>query len=167
MAGETPMNHTRPSLFFNPRMSPVVLVLALWLVAGLGVAQTSQDSARLAQIRTAAAVLEADRQLLVELRKEFPDDKVEAESYLERLRDLALKSDPQRLGPLAAKVMQIAPAYLKWRDTQFASSEEAAREYVRSGAREFRTAFTNLTNAILQTVANHLDTLLDQIGTPR
>lgn len=125
------------------------------------------DAQKLAQLRQLAAVIEVDRQLLTELRKDFPDDRSEAEAYIQRLRELAVKSDPVRLGPLAARGGGTAPAFLNWRDKNFTSSEEAARVFVQSGAREFRNSFTNFTNAILQTVINHLDLFLDIVGTGR
>jgi len=148
--------------FFSKAL--LLMVMGLFMSLAMAQAPKPSDQQKLAQIKSLAAVMEADRQLLVELRKDFPDDRAEAEAYLERIRDFSLKSDPVRLGPVVAKMMQIAPAYLKWRDTDFPTSEEAAKAYVQSGAREFRTAFTNLTNAILQTVVNHLDTLLNQLG---
>lgn len=113
------------------------------------------------QLGALADSLEADRLLLFELRKELPETRQEAEAYLRRMQRLALVSDPVRLGPLANRVMQVAPVYLDWRDQEFASSEEAAREFARSGARGFTAAFVNLRNAILLTVSNRLDALLN------
>jgi vacuolar-type H+-ATPase subunit I/STV1 len=104
--------------------------------------------------------LEADRRLLIELRRELPETRAEAVAYLQRMQRLALVSDPVRLGPLASRVMQAAPVYLDWREQTFASSEEAARAFARSGARGFTTAFENFRNAILLTVSNRLDALL-------
>lgn len=145
----------------------VALVLACWGLAWAQQAPQGVDAQKIAQLRQLAVVIEVDRQLLTELRKDFPDDRSEAEAYIQRMRELAVKSDPVRLGPLAARVGEAAPAYLNWRDKNFTSSEEAAREFVQSGAREFRNSFSNFTNAILQTVINHLDSFLDIVGTGR
>lgn len=145
----------------------VVLILACWGLVWAQQAPQGADAQKLTQLRQLAVVIEVDRQLLTELRKDFPDDRAEAEAYIQRLRELAVKSDPVRLGPLAARVGEAAPAYLNWRDKNFTSSEEAAREFVQSGAREFRNSFTNFTNAILQAVVNHLDSFLDIVGTGR
>lgn len=124
----------------------------------------AQPSPATAKLRELVPILEADRLLLAELRKDFPEESADAADYIEQLRSLAVKSDPSRLGPIATRVGELAPAYLKWRDQNFDSQEAAAREYVRSGARDFRTVFTNFNNAILQSVINHLDTLLDQLS---
>ena len=107
--------------------------------------------------------LEADRLLLLELRKELPDGRAEAEAQLNRMRRLALSADPVRLGPIANRVMETAPDYLDWRDQEFATSEDAAREFVESGAGGFQTNFTNFRNAILLTISNRLDGLLNQL----
>ncbi len=105
--------------------------------------------------------LEADRLLLAELRKDIPESRREAEAYIERMRRLALRSDPVRLGPLATRLVEAAPVYLAWLDQEFASPEEANREFVQSGARGFRTTFSTLSNAILLTVIDRLDAILD------
>ncbi len=117
-----------------------------------------------AKLRDMVPTLEADRLLLAELRKDFPEETADASAYIDQLRNLAVKSDPSRLGPISTRVGELAPAYLKWRDKNFDSQEAAAREYVTSGARDFRTVFSNFNNAVLQSVINHLDTLLDQLS---
>ncbi|WP_018466801.1 hypothetical protein [Calidithermus timidus] len=121
----------------------------------------------LSQLRNLAGPLEADRLLLAELRKDFPDDMDEAQAYLERLKELALKSDPARLGPLATRMVEKSPPYLKWRDKEYTTAEEAAREYARSGAREFQNLFNQFNNAVLQTVVTHIDALLSQLESLR
>lgn len=124
----------------------------------------AQGSPAVSKLKDLIPTLEADRLLLAELRKDFPEETADASDYIDQLRTLAMKSDPSRLGPISTRVGELAPAYLKWRDQNFDSQEAAAREYVRSGARDFRTVFTNFNNAILQSVINHLDTLLDQLS---
>jgi len=158
-------------------------LMATGLVVALGAATPVQPSTQtdpfaqagdterlrnaLSQLRNLAGPLEADRLLLSELRKDFPDDMDEAQAYLERLRDLAFKSDPARLGPLATRMVEKSPPYLKWRDKEYTTAEEAAREYARSGAREFQNLFNQFNNAVLQTVATHLDALLSQLESLR
>jgi DNA repair exonuclease SbcCD ATPase subunit len=105
--------------------------------------------------------LEADRLLLAELRKDLPQTRREAEAYIERMRGLALRADPVRLGPLATRLVEAAPIYLEWLDQDFATTEEAAREFVQSGARGFETTYSALSNAILLTVIDRLDAILD------
>jgi hypothetical protein len=104
--------------------------------------------------------MEADRQLLVELRKELPETRVDAESYLARMHRLAALSDPARLSQLADRVLETAPVFLDWRDTEFATPQEASQAFLESGAAGFDTDFEEFKDAILLTVANRLDALL-------
>ena len=59
--------------------------------------------------------MEADRQLLFELRKDLPETRPEAEAQLERMRSLALAADPAHLGQLVDRLEEAAPAFLDWR----------------------------------------------------
>ncbi len=101
--------------------------------------------------------MEADRLLLTELRKELPETRAEAEAYLARLRRLALISDPVRLAPVAARMIEAGPVYLDWRDDSFESAEARARAFTESGAHGFQTAFSNFRNAVLLTVSNRIE----------
>lgn len=125
---------------------------------------SSKTSTRLGEL---SGFLETDRALLLELRKNMPDGRAEAETYLERLQTLALKSDPARFGNLARRVKESAPAFLNWREKQFGSQEEAAQAFVQSGAQAFRGALSNLNEAILLSVVNHIEALLDVLDTLR
>lgn len=104
--------------------------------------------------------MEADRQLLVELRKPIPEERGPAQAYLERLQRLAVVSDPARLGQPASRLLESAPIYLDWRDGTYASQGERDAAFVTSGASGFSTDFDDLQKAILLTVANRLDALL-------
>lgn len=101
--------------------------------------------------------LEADRRLLAEIRKNVPEEKVEAETYLSRFKELAAQSDPVRLVPLANRVLSQAPIYLEWLDREFESEEERVTEYYMGGASGFHFALDNFKNAVLLTVINRLD----------
>lgn len=103
---------------------------------------------------------EADRRLLIELRKEFPGTRVEAEAYLRQLQRLALASDPVRLASLANRLMEASPSYLDWRESEFADAEARGRAFAASGAHGFPTAFTTFRNAVLLTVSNRIEGLL-------
>jgi hypothetical protein len=116
--------------------------------------------ALLAAFDTLYDPMEADRQLLVELRKPLPEERTVAEAYLERLQLLSVASDPARLGQPAARVLETAPVYLEWRDQPFTSQGERDAAFLTSGAAGFGTDFDELKNAILLTVANRLDALL-------
>jgi hypothetical protein len=107
--------------------------------------------------------LEADRQLLVELRKDLADSRPEAEAQLERMRTLALLSDPAGLGQTIDRVEESAPAFLDWRFTEFSTADEATQAYIDSGASAFDTSMTEFRNEVLLSVANRLDGLLTVI----
>jgi hypothetical protein len=110
--------------------------------------------------------LEADRQLLFELRKGLPETRPEAEAQIERIRLLALSSDPARLGQLVDRVGEAAPAFLDWRFGEFSSSEEFGSAYVESGANAFDTSMEEFRSEVLRSVANRLDgllTILDRV----
>lgn len=104
--------------------------------------------------------LEADRQLLFELRKGTPETRAEAEAQLERLRSLAVAADPRQLTPLIERVQQAAPAFFDWRYTQFADAQAATQAYVASGAGAYDSSMTEFRNEVLLSVANRLDGLL-------
>ena len=111
--------------------------------------------------------LDADRQLLFELRKDLPETRVEAEAQLDRLERLALIANPSRLGQLVDRVADAAPAFLDWRFTQFASTQEASEAYVQSGANAFDSTLEELRDAVLLSVANRIDGLLTVIDRAR
>jgi len=104
--------------------------------------------------------LEADRQLLFELRKGLPESRPEAEAQLERISRLALASNPTGLGQLVDRVAETAPDFLEWRFTQFGSSQEATAAYISSGANAFDSNMDDLRSAVLLSVANRIDGLL-------
>lgn len=104
--------------------------------------------------------LEADRQLLFELRKGMPETRPEAEAQLERIRSLALSSDPARLGQLVDRVDESAPAFFDWRFGEFSSSEEFSSAYVATGANAFDSSMEEFRAEVLRSVANRLDGLL-------
>jgi multidrug efflux pump subunit AcrA (membrane-fusion protein) len=106
--------------------------------------------------------LEADRQLLVALRKDLPaDSRAEAEAHIERIRRLAVTSNPSGLGQLVDRVGEAAPAYLEWRFTEHPTAEAATQAYIASSANAFDSTMAALRSAILLSVANRLDGLLN------
>lgn len=111
--------------------------------------------------------LEADRQLLTELRKGLPDTRPEAEAQLVRIRGLAQSSNPARLGRLVDRVEDAAPAFLDWRFTQFGSTQEATEAYISTGANAFDSTMNEFRNEVLLAVANRLDGLLTIIDRTR
>lgn len=113
------------------------------------------------------APLEADRQLLYELRKTLPESRVEAEAQLSRLRKLALSSNPAGLGQVLDRVEDTAAAFLDWRFADYNSSQEASQAYVTSGANAFDASMNDFRNAVLLSVANRLDGLLNVLDRVR
>jgi hypothetical protein len=111
--------------------------------------------------------LEADRQLLFELRKGIPESRPEAEAQLTRLHSLALLSDPARLGDLVDRVEDAAPSFMDWRFSDFTTTEEATQAYIDSGANAFDSLMTEFRNEVLLSVANRLDGLLTVIDRAR
>lgn len=105
--------------------------------------------------------LESDRLLLAELRKDVPTTRDEGEAFVTRVVDLALASDPAAMGVIASRVRASAPAWLDWRAGQYATAQEAADAYARSGAGAFDVAWESLHDAALLTVINRLDTIID------
>lgn len=104
--------------------------------------------------------MEADRQLLFELRKDLPETRPEAEAQLERIRSLALTSDPARLGRIVDRLDDTAPAFLDWRFGQFDTPQEINEAYIDTGANAFDTSMSDFRSEVLMSVANRLDGLL-------
>jgi ABC-type transporter Mla subunit MlaD len=137
--------------------------------------QATVDSLAAERDRLAASIdrfdalydpLEADRQLLFELRKGLPETRPEAEAQLARIRSLALSSDPQRLGQLVDRVDEATPAFLDWRFGEYESTLDFSEAYVDTGANAFDSSFEELRSEALMTVANRLDgllTILDRV----
>ena len=104
------------------------------------------------------AAAEADRRLLAELRKMVPENRQEAEIFLARLKKLAERADPVRLAPRANRVLEQAPIYYDWLETEFETAEEQIYEYYIGGAQGFSRALQEFQNAVLMTAINRLDT---------
>jgi len=105
--------------------------------------------------------LASDRVLLGELRKEVPTTRDEGQAFVTRVADLALASDPVGLGVIVSRVRDAAPAWLEWRDGQYTTTQEAADAYAQSGAAAFDASWETLHDAVLFTVINRLDTIID------
>lgn len=127
--------------------------------AGRMAAQTTR-----AELLKLARQLEADRKLLIELRKGVPLEREEAELFFQRLKALAIESDPARLVPLANKVIDTAPAFFQWLEQEFESPEERVEKYFLEGARNFRIAFDRFEGAALLTIINRLEQMLNLIA---
>ena len=109
------------------------------------------------EISGLADKLEADRLLLSEIRKDVPEAREEAESYLIRLKELAEKSDPVKLAPLFDRVLDQAPIYFRWLETEYETQDEQITEYYVGGARGFAFAMENFRSAVFFVIMNRLD----------
>jgi hypothetical protein len=90
----------------------------------------------------------------------------EAEQHIARVRGLAQASNPSDLGRLSDRLGEAAPAFLDWRETQFASADEASRAFIDTGAGAFTSTMEDFTNTFLLSVASRLDgllTILDRV----
>ena len=116
---------------------------------------------RPADARRLSVRIEADRRLLSELRKPIPTDRIEAELYLRRIRDLAAISDPVLLVPLANNVIRQAPLLFEWMATEYDDPEERARDYYVGGSWAFHRRFDAFHRAVLLTVIRRLDAVGD------
>ena len=105
--------------------------------------------------------LAADRLLLGELRKEVPTTREEGQAFVTHVADLALAADPAGLGVIVSRLRDAAPAWLEWREGQYTTTQEAADAYAQSGAAAFDASWENLHDAVLLTVMNRLDTIID------
>ena len=130
-------------------------------------AEREQMARTLSHFDDAYEPMEADRQLLFELRKVLPETRPEAEAQLERMRSLALAADPAHLGQLVDRLGEAAPDFLDWRFNDHASDAEAAQAYIDSGASAFDTTMSEFRNEVLLSVANRLDGILTVIDRVR
>jgi hypothetical protein len=101
--------------------------------------------------------MDADRMLLFEVRKDLPQTRAEANVYLQRLKDLAGKSDAARLVPKVNRMLEQAPIYYDWVEKNIQNQNENANEYVVGGARGFLVAFQEFQAEVLLVVINRLE----------
>jgi hypothetical protein len=125
------------------------------------VAATIDADSAAGRLLALRGTLAADRVLLAALRKDVPISRDEGEAFVARVVDLALASDPASLGVIVSRVREAAPAWLEWREGQYTTAQEAADAYARSGAAAFDASWENLHDAVLLTVMNRLDTIID------
>ncbi len=104
-----------------------------------------------------AKKLASDRLLLAEIRKDVPEAIQEAALYLDRLKELAARSDPVRLVQLFDRVLDQAPIYFRWLETEYEDQDEQIIEYYVGGARGFAFAMGNFRSAVFFVIMNRLD----------
>lgn len=109
-------------------------------------------------VRPVSESLASDRLLLIELRKDAPDNRQDAERYWANVREIALQSSAV-LRPQADRVRNALPAYFNWRERRFASAEEQGLTYILTGAAAYETSVNEFWNAVLLQAIDHIDAL--------
>ena len=109
------------------------------------------------EIESFIKMLEADRLLLVEIRKKVPTVRKEAGAYFARLKELSGRSDSIRLVPLANRILQRVNIFYTWMENEYRSEEERVAEYYIGGASGFHFALEEFKSAVLFTAINRLD----------
>ncbi len=100
--------------------------------------------------------LEADRLLLVEMRKEDPDTREEAQRIWANIKRFAVRSDPS-LVPKADKVTRALPAYYDWLDQDFVSAQEAQLSFRLTRADLYTDSVDEFWKSFLIVVIDRID----------
>jgi hypothetical protein len=109
------------------------------------------------EIEDFLAAVQADRRLLAELRKPIPETREDAVRFLNQLKALAEKADPVRLAIVANRVLEQAPIYFDWIETEFETPQDELYEYYVGGAQGFSRALEEFQNSVLMTAINRLE----------
>ena len=104
------------------------------------------------------AQLEADRLLLVELRKDDPETREDAQRLWAGIKRIAVQSDPA-LASKADEVTRGIPAYYDWVERDFVSTREAQISALLTGAFEYIDSVDAFWDAFLAVVINRIDAL--------
>jgi hypothetical protein len=109
----------------------------------------------------AMAPLDPDRLLLVELRKDSPNDREAAEEYWEGIKKLAVKSDPS-LGPKADRVLRLIPSYFEYIDAaaEAETCEGVFDAYFTSGVIDYFNVESDFRRDLFLVLINRIDSLI-------
>lgn len=100
--------------------------------------------------------IEADRLLLVEMRKKLPEDKNEAIAFWDNIKGLSSVADPS-LVARANSVISSLPAYFRFLETDFSSRQEAVLTFQLTGASEYQVATDKFWKAFALSLIERLD----------
>mgnify|MGYP001204385320 CR=1 FL=1 len=105
--------------------------------------------------------LDPDRLLLVELRKDPPNDREASKEYWEGVKKLAVQSDPS-LGPKADRVLRLIPAYFKYIDaaSDAESCEGVFDAYFTSGVIDYFNVESDFRRDLFLVLINRMDSLI-------
>lgn len=109
-----------------------------------------------------SARLAADRSLLLEMRKDPPDDRDEARRLWANIKQTAIQSDAS-LGPRVDRITRALSVYYNWlaavQSGTFDSVDEAQNAYVLSGAGAYSSAIDDFWKAVQLVISDRLDVL--------
>jgi len=105
--------------------------------------------------------LDPDRLLLVELRKDSPDDREAAKEYWEGIKKLAVQSDPS-LGPKADRVLRLISTYFDYIDaaSEAESCEGIFDAYFTSGVIDYFNVESDFRRDLFLVLINRIDSLI-------
>ena len=108
-----------------------------------------------------AAQIEADRLLLVEMRKELPVDRSEAVAYWNNVKGLAAISDTSLVGK-ANIVITALPAYFNYLETDFTTQQDAILTFQLTGASDYEDATDDFWRAFALSLIDRLTIVSDK-----
>ena len=109
-----------------------------------------------------AAQIEADRLLLVEMRKELPDDRGDAVAYWNNVKGLAAVSDASLVAK-ANNVITALPAYFNYLEADFSTQQDAILSYQLTGASDYDAASDDFWRAFALTLIDRLTIVSDNV----
>ncbi|MCH7552602.1 MAG: hypothetical protein IIC82_01195 [Chloroflexi bacterium] len=101
--------------------------------------------------------LDADRLLLLDFRKDLPEDEDDARAFWANIKALAARSDPS-LAPLVDRVARTVPNYFRFVNQDFTSTLEAQLSYQLLAA-DYDTAKDEFWNSFMTVLSDRLDSL--------
>ena len=109
-----------------------------------------------------AEQIEADRLLLVEMRKELPDDRREAFAFWNNVKELAAVSDASLVAK-ANNVITALPAYFNFLETDFDNQQDAVLTFQLTGASDYETASDEFWRAFALSLIDRLTIVSDNV----
>ena len=112
-------------------------------------------------LEEAVSPLDTDRLLLVELRKDFPDDREAATEYWESVKKLSVQSDPS-LGPKVDRVLRLLPTYFDYIEAarEATSCEDVFSSYFSTGVIDFFNVERDYRRDVFLVLINRIDALV-------
>ena len=133
-------------------------------------AQVEQDltaqTGQVASLGELVDLLNVDRLILVELRKDLPlEERQEALDYWTNVKGLAARSQ-SALGTKADQVVKAVPSYFDWLETPFETTEERSAMHFLLGANRYEDLTNEFLEDALLVVINRLDQVAELTEVP-